>query len=141
MSILFACYCSSVKLGDVANAGAARHGRPLDGVRVLAVEQMQALPFATQLLARFGADVVKVERPETGDSGRASQPAMLDPDGRSVGATFLRNNLNKRSITLDLKHPRGRELLVALLPHFDVFAENSRPGVMAKLGLGYDDIA
>lgn len=130
-----------MKLGDVGNADAAQFGRPLDGIRVLAVEQMQALPFATQLLARFGADVIKVERPETGDAGRASQPSMADPAGHSVGATFLRNNLNKRSLTLDLKHPRGRELLLALLPHFDVFAENSRAGVLAKLGLGYEDIA
>ena len=64
-----------MRLGDTANADADHWGKPLDGVRVLAVEQMQALPFATQLLARFGADVVKVERPESGDSGRASQPA------------------------------------------------------------------
>ena len=130
-----------MRLGDVENASAERYGRPLDGVRILAVEQMQALPFATQLLGRLGADVVKVERPGAGDGGRASQPAMLDPDGRMVGATFLRNNLNKRSLTLDLKQPRGRELLLRLLPHFDVFAENSRAGVMDKLGLGYDDIA
>ena len=61
--------------------------RPLDGVRVLAAEQMQALPYATQLLARLGADVVKVE-PLGGESGRGPQPAMLDPEGRSVGATF-----------------------------------------------------
>src|SRR4051794_18354698 len=138
MSISYARYSSGMKLGDVANEGAARFGRPLDGIRVLAVEQMQALPFATQLLARFGADVVKIERPPTGDAGRGAQPAMLDPEGRSVGATFLRNNLNKRSVTLDLKQPRGRDLLLELVPHFDVFAENSRPGAMAKLGLGYD---
>ena len=70
--------------------------KPLDGVRVLALEQMQALPFATQLLGRLGADVVKVESPGTGDLGRGSLPAMADPDGRLVGATFLRNNLSKR---------------------------------------------
>ncbi len=93
---------SKVRLGDVANEGAAHYGKPLDGVRVLAAEQMQALPYATQLLARLGADVVKVE-PPTGESGRGSQPSMLDPDGRFVGATFLRNNLGKRSITVNLK--------------------------------------
>ena len=79
-------------LGDVANEGARSFGKPLDGVRVLAAEQMQALPYATQLLARLGAEVVKVEHPEHGESGRASTPAMTDPDGRKVGATYLRNN-------------------------------------------------
>ena len=74
-------------------------------MRVLALEQMQALPYATQLLARLGADVVKVEHPKGGDLGRGSLPAMTDPEGRSVGATFLRNNLSKRSICIDLKSP------------------------------------
>src|SRR3546814_4361755 len=64
----------SMQLGDVVNAMAAGNGKPLDGVRVLAVEQMQALPYATQLLARLGADVVKVERPGGGALARSSQP-------------------------------------------------------------------
>ena len=130
-----------MRLGDVANAGAAGAGKPLDGVRVLALEQMQALPYATQLLARLGADVIKVENPKGGDLGRGSQPAMVDPDGRKVGATFLRNNLGKRSIAIDLKAPAGRDLVLRLAPRFDVIAENSKAGAMAKLGLGYTDIA
>jgi formyl-CoA transferase len=113
--------------------------RPLDGIRVLALEQMQALPFATQLLARLGAEVVKVE-PPGGDQGRASTPAIADPDGRAVGATFLRNNLNKRSLCIDLKHPDGRALVLRLARHFDVIAENSKAGAMHRLGLGYDDV-
>jgi crotonobetainyl-CoA:carnitine CoA-transferase CaiB-like acyl-CoA transferase len=129
-----------MRLGDVANAGAAANGKPLDGVRVLALEQMQALPFATQLLARLGADVVKVENPRGGDLGRGSQPAMTDPAGRSVGATFLRNNLNKRSVCIDLKADAGRRLVLDLAPAFDVVAENSKAGAMARLGLGYDDV-
>jgi formyl-CoA transferase len=116
-------------------------GRPLDGVRVLALEQMQSLPYATQMLARLGADVVKVEPPQGGDSGRGSLPAMTDPDGRRVGATFLRNNLGKRSVCVNLKHPRGRDLVLRLASRFDVIAENSKAGAMARLGLGYDDIA
>ena len=130
-----------MRLGDVANPGAAGTGKPLDGVRVLALEQMQALPYATQLLARLGAEVVKVENPKGGDLGRGSQPAMLDPEGRPVGATFLRNNLGKRSIAIDLKSPAGRELVLRLAPRFDVIAENSKAGAMARLGLGYADIA
>lgn len=130
-----------MELGEVANAGAAANGKPLDGVRVLALEQMQALPYATQLLARLGADVVKVEHPKGGDLGRGSVPAMTDPQGRSVGATFLRNNLDKRSICVDLKAPEGRDLVLRLAPHFDVVAENSKAGSMTKLGLGYADVA
>lgn len=114
--------------------------KPLDGVRVLALEQMQALPFATQLLGRLGADVVKVESPGTGDLGRGSLPAMADPDGRLVGATFLRNNLSKRSIAIDLKSTEGRQLVLDLAPRFDVVAENFRAGAIERLGLGYDDV-
>jgi crotonobetainyl-CoA:carnitine CoA-transferase CaiB-like acyl-CoA transferase len=129
-----------MRLGDIANADAAPNGKPLDGVRVLALEQMQALPYATQLLARLGAEVVKVEHPEGGDLGRGSQPAMTDPEGRSVGATFLRNNLGKRSVCIDLKSDAGRQLVLDLAPRFDVVAENSRAGAMARLGLGYEDL-
>ncbi len=100
-----------MRLGDIVNPGALPNGKPLDGVRILALEQMQALPYATQLLARLGAEVVKIENPTGGDLGRGSLPAMKDPEGRNVGATFLRNNLNKRSVTIDLKDPRGRELV------------------------------
>ena len=102
--------------------------RPLEGVRILAAEQMQALPYATQLLARLGADVVKVE-PLGGESARASQPRA---------ATFLRNNLGKRSIAIDLKSDEGRALFLRLVPRFDIVAENFRAGTMDKLGLGYD---
>ncbi len=130
-----------MKLGDIANEGASANGRPLDGVRVLALEQMQALPFATQLLARLGADVVKVEHPKGGDLGRGSQPAMTDPEGRNLGATFLRNNLNKRSITVDLKSDRGRQLVLDLAPKFDIVAENFKAGALGRMGLGYDDVA
>jgi len=129
-----------MELGDIANQGAAALGKPLDGVRILALEQMQSLPWATQLLGRLGAEVVKVEHPKGGDSGRGSLPAMTDPDGRSVGATFLRNNLSKRSICVDLKHPEGRQLILDLAPHFDVVCENFKAGTLDRLGLGWDDI-
>jgi len=130
-----------MRLGDIANGEAARYGKPLDGVRVLAAEQMQALPYATQLLARLGADVVKVEHPVHGESGRASTPAMTDPQGRKVGATYLRNNFDKRSVGLDLKAPEGRALFLELAANFDVIAENFKPGTMDRMGLGYDTIA
>jgi crotonobetainyl-CoA:carnitine CoA-transferase CaiB-like acyl-CoA transferase len=130
-----------MRVGDVANAGAAGNGKPLDGVRVLALEQMQALPFATQLLARLGAEVVKVEHPVHGDLGRGALPAMTDARGRPMGATFVRNNLGKRSVAIDLKSSEGRDLVLRLAPRFDVFCENFKGGALARLGLGYDEVA
>ncbi|MDG2308321.1 MAG: CoA transferase [Candidatus Binatia bacterium] len=118
------------------------HGKgPLAGLRILAIEQMQALPFATQLLGHMGAEVVKVEHPVTGDSGRGALPALDDVDGRKVGATYLRNALNKKSLAIDLKNPDGVALVKRLVPRFDVVGENFKPGVMKRLGLSYDDLA
>lgn len=130
-----------MKVGEVRHPERAVHGKPLDGVRVLAAEQMQALPYATQLMAHLGADVLKVEHPLRGDTGRASLPALRDADGRDVGATYLRNNLSKRSIGLDLKSEDGREIFKQLSSHCDVVAENFKAGTMERLGLGYADIA
>ncbi len=125
---------------DVGDVIGTPGPKPLAGIRILALEQMQALPFGTQLLARLGAEVVKIESPGSGDLGRGSLPAMVDPQGRSVGATFLRNNLSKRSIAIDLKSEAGRQLVLDLAPHFDVVAENFRSGAIERLGLGWDDI-
>jgi crotonobetainyl-CoA:carnitine CoA-transferase CaiB-like acyl-CoA transferase len=130
-----------MRLGDVANEEFMDRPRPLEGVRVLAAEQMAALPFATQLLARLGAEVVKVEHPTMGDSGRGSVPFIEDPQGRRVGATFLRNNFNKRSVALDLKAPEGIELFLALAPKFDIVCENFKAGTADRLGIGYDAVA
>jgi formyl-CoA transferase len=130
-----------MRVGEVRHPERARFGKPLAGVRVLALEQMQALPYATQLLAQLGADVVKLEPPGSGDSGRASIPALVDVDGRRVGATYLRNNLGKRGIAVDLKQEEGRALVRRLIPHFDVVAENFKPGVLAKFGLDYAAVA
>ena len=130
-----------MQLGNIANPEAFINGKPLDGIRILAAEQMQALPYATQLLARLGAEVVKVEHPTHGESGRGALPAMHDPQGRLVGATFLRNNLNKRSVGIDLKTEQGRELFLDLAGEFDVVAENFKAGTMDRLGLGYEVFA
>lgn len=114
---------------------------PLEGVRVLALEQLQSMPVATQVLARFGADVIKVEPVGRGDLGRGSLPAVVDPDGRQVGATFLRSNAGKRSICVDASRQWGRQVVLDLAKRVDVFAENSKPGSMDRLGLGYEDVA
>lgn len=130
-----------MRLGDISNPDAQHFGKPLDGIRVLTVEQMQALPWATQEMARLGAEVVKVEHPTQGDSGRGSTPGIHDPDGRLVGCTYLRNNLNKRSVGIDLKSPEGRDLFLKLAPHFDIVGENHRSGAMDAMGLGYADVS
>ncbi len=129
-----------MRLGESHNDEAARWGRPLDGLRVLSLEQMQALPFATQMMARLGAEIIKVEPPGRGDSGRASAPAVTGADGEQVGATFLRNNLNKQSVAIDVEDERGRQLVLDLASHVDVFCENLGPGRAARVGLGYEDL-
>lgn len=129
-----------MRLGDIANHDHVDTPKPLDGIRVLAIEQMAALPFGTQLLGRLGADVVKVEAPGTGDSGRGSLPAIEDPDGRPVGATFLRNNLGKRSIAVNLKDPAGVQLVLDLARGFDIVCENFKAGTADRLGIGYNAV-
>jgi len=128
------------QLGETADPDLLDIPRPLDGIRILAAEQMAALPFATQLLARLGAQVVKVEHPSRGESGRASTPGITDPQGRHVGATFLRNNLNKRSVGIDLKSPGGVDLFLRLAPRFDIVCENFKAGTADRLGIGYEAV-
>lgn len=131
-----------MKLGEISHEERGSSGKPLDGLRVLAVEQMQALPYATQLMTHLGAEVVKIEPPGVGESGRAGdQPALRDGDGRQVGATYLRSNLNKKSVCLDLKHAKGQALFKRLVPHFDLVAENFKPGTMDRFGIGYAELA
>ena len=76
-----------MKIGDTIHPERAVNGKPLDGVRILSLEQQQALPFATQLMARLGADIVRVEHPGRGETGRDTFPAMTDPEGRRTGTT------------------------------------------------------
>ena len=108
---------------------------PLEGVRVLAVENFIAGPYGTMLLADFGADVVKVE-PARGDSYRAATPNYETDAGR-MSYSFLRVNRNKGSIVLDLKSDRGREKFLRLCKDSDVVWENLRPGAFDDLDLGW----
>jgi formyl-CoA transferase len=112
---------------------------PLSGISILAAEQMHALPHATQLLALMGAEVIKVE-PLSGESGRSGRPSIADADGRDTGSTFIRNNLGKSSLALDLKSDAGRALFLRLAEGVDAVAENFRPGTADKLGIGYDAV-
>lgn len=112
--------------------------RPLEGIRVLTVENFLAAPYCTMWLADAGAEVVKVEARETGDMARTTSPIKYDEDGRPRGLSLLRANRNKKSITLDLKHPEGKATFLDLARHADIVVENLRAGVMDRLGIGYD---
>jgi crotonobetainyl-CoA:carnitine CoA-transferase CaiB-like acyl-CoA transferase len=130
-----------MRLGETANDGARAFGRPLDGVRVIALEQMQALPFATQLMARMGAEIIKVEEVGRGDSGRTATPTMTRENGEKVGATFLRNNLGKESVAIDFQSDRGRQLVLDLSRKADIVCENLGPGKAKRLDLDYETMS
>ena len=108
--------------------------RPLQGARVLDVTTSIAGPYCAQILAALGADVVKVERPDTGDDGRAWGPPFWDGEG----TMFLSANAGKRSLGLSLRDPRGRDALLRLAGRADVFLQSLRPGLAEELGLGPD---
>ena len=109
---------------------------PLSGVKVLDMTTVFMGPHCTQILAELGADVIKLEAPE-GDIVRKITPAR----NPGMGALFLLANRGKRSIVLDAKNPAGREAVLKLAAHCDVFVYNLRPQAMARLGLSYADVA
>lgn len=115
----------------------ARSG-PLEGLRVLEFGQIAAGPFTGSLLADLGADVAKVERPDGGDDMRRWPPLTEGPAGERYSENFASINRNKRSITVDLKDATQLARLKRLCERVDVIIENYRPGVLERLGLGYD---
>src|SRR5437763_10701108 len=106
-------------------------GKALEGVRILDFTHVQSGPTCTQLLAFMGADVIKVERPGVGDITRGQLRDVKAAD--SLYFTML--NGNKRSITIDSKHPKGKEILERLIKHCDVLVENFAPGALDRMGL------
>ena len=118
---------------------AATEGMELDclaGVRVVDFTQFEAGPSCTEALAWLGAEVVKIENPKTGDPGRRLRPGHPDDDPWY----FHQFNANKKSITLNLKSPRGLEIVKELLKKADITVENMAPGTIERLGLGYDAV-
>jgi alpha-methylacyl-CoA racemase len=110
--------------------------QPLSGIRVLDLSRLLPGAYATQMLADFGADVIKIEEPGSGDYGR-----FMPPHGAGgMSLYFLAINRNKRSVTLNLKSEQGREAFLRLARTADVVLESFRPGVMERLGLGYEQI-
>jgi crotonobetainyl-CoA:carnitine CoA-transferase CaiB-like acyl-CoA transferase len=117
-----------------------RRSGPLADVRVLELGQIAAGPYAGSLLADLGADVVKIENPNGGDGMRGWPPLSSADGGASYSENFASLNRNKRSVALDLKKADDVTLLKQLVEVADIFIENYRAGVLARLGLGYDDL-
>ncbi|GAA5156245.1 CaiB/BaiF CoA-transferase family protein [Pseudonocardia eucalypti] len=111
--------------------------QPLDGITVLDFTQVYLGPCCTQLLGDFGADVIKVERPGSGDLSRSSIP---DPDGLD-NPVFLSINRNKRSITVDTRSDAGKQVIYDLVRDADVVVSNFRSGVMERLGFSYEELS
>ena len=112
----------------------------LDGIRVLDLSRVLAGPWCTQTLADLGADVIKIERPGSGDDTRTwGPPFLVGDDGQESreAAYYLGTNRNKRSVACDIARPEGQRLIRELVTHCDVFIENFKVGDMARYGLGY----
>src|SRR5688572_19646558 len=113
-------------------------GRPaLAGIKVVDLTQFEAGTSITETLAWLGADVVKIENPNGGEQGRNASSERKDADSYY----FMLLNANKRSVTLNLKDQRGKQMLRDMIAKADIFAENFAPGVIEKLGFSYEDVA
>jgi crotonobetainyl-CoA:carnitine CoA-transferase CaiB-like acyl-CoA transferase len=108
---------------------------PYEGIRIIDFSQVEQGPAGTQVLADFGAEVIKVEKVNVGEIGRA-----LEPKVNGVACFWAACNRNKKSLTLDLKKAEGKEIILKLVRISDVVASNFRPGVMERLGFGYEDL-
>jgi len=111
--------------------------RPLEGIRVIGLEQYMSGPYCTMLLADAGAEVIKIERPGTGDPRRAIPP-FAERDGRKKAGGYMAYNRNKKSLALNVQSPEGQDVLRRLAAVADVVVENLRPGALEKFGLDYD---
>lgn len=113
----------------------------LDGIKVIDLSRVLAAPSATQILADFGADVIKIERPHVGDETRHwNPPNFVDEHGQTTSAYFATINRNKRSLTLDITSEHGQAVIKALVKDADVLVENFKVGNLAKYGLDYDSL-
>src|SRR2546428_7593356 len=111
--------------------------KPLDDLSVVALSRILLGPVCTMLLADMGAEVIKIEPPPLGDDSRQWGPPFIG----GISTYFLSINRNKKSLGLNLKTEEGRRILWKLLDRADVVLENFRPGVLAKLGFGYEDVS
>ena len=104
--------------------------RPLDGLRVLDATHIVAGPFCAMILADMGAEVIKIERTRVGERARLNEPFVESEDGRKASARFLAINRNKKSVTLDLRDPRGKEIFENMIKESDVLLDNWGPGAL-----------
>lgn len=110
-------------------------GRPLEGIRVIDYSHFLAGPYLSRCLAALGAEVIKVERPKSGDAGR-DHPYFI----KGQSGYFMQQNMDKRGLCINVKDPKGLEMMHKLIESADVFVENYRPGALNKLGLGYEQL-
>src|SRR5215213_2135531 len=123
---------------DESDGGYPAGSPALSGVQILDLTHHLTGPYATKLLADNGADVIKIERPKTGDPARQKAPFFKDQPSIEGSGVFLHLNTSKRSVTLDLKSDAGREACLRLVRKADIVIENFAPRVMPSLKLDYD---
>ena len=114
---------------------------PLDGVRVLDVTHIVAGPYCSMILADMGAEVIKIERPRTGERARINTPFIDVAGGNRVSARYLGVNRNKKSVTLDLRDPRCKSAFEKMVEESDILLDNWGPGALRRLGLGYETLS
>ena len=114
---------------------------PLEGLRVIDATHIVAGPFCAMILADMGAEVIKVERPGSGDRARANDPYVEGPDGTKVSARYLGVNRNKKSVALDLREAAGKRAFENMLRVSDVLLDNWGPGALARLGFDYERLS
>ena len=113
---------------------------PLKGIRILDATHIVAGPFCSLILADMGAEVIKIERPKTGDLSRDRGPFIKNHTGEQVSSRYLGINRNKKSVTLDLRNPKCKTAFERLVSSSDVLLDNWGPGAFHRLGLGYDSL-
>ena len=113
---------------------------PLTGIRVLDATHIVAGPFCSQILADMGAEVIKIERPRTGDLVRGRGPYVTKEDGQRISSRYIGLNRNKKSVTLDLRNPRCKAAFEEMVKVSDVLLDNWGPGAFRRLGLGYEHL-
>ncbi len=123
------------KLSTAEKKATTEGRRPLDGIRVLDLSRLLPGPYASHILASFGAEVIKIEKPGEGDYMREYTPHI-----RGVNAAFQAINRGKKSVAIDLGHPSGKEVFLALVKKCDVVLDGYRPGAMERLELGYEQL-
>lgn len=114
--------------------------RPLTGIRVIALEQYMAAPYCSMLLADAGAEVIKIERPGTGDPRRSIPPFAEGKNGEKKAGGFMAYNRNKKSFALNMRTDEGKKIYKELIQSADVVVENLRPGATDKMGIGYNEL-